>query len=194
MKKLIRYAIPLLLAAALLCGTFSAAFAAEETPHTCTAGDKTIENVVEPTCMTEGSYNEVVRCKICNKIILSTPKPVKKTTAHTWGPGVITKAVTRTEEGEITYACIVEGCTATKTDAIPVNPFLLGDVDADGRITAEDARLALRFSVGLGEQDQVIVNDPADDSFKATDFDQNETIDSADARMILRTAVGLSPN
>ena len=191
MKKRIRYLTPLVLAA-LLCGML-AAFAAEGDTHACMAGDKTIENVVEPTCMKEGSYQEVIRCKICNEIISSKTVTVKKSTAHTWDGGTVVRPVTRTEEGEMTFRCLVEGCTATKTDAIPVNPFLLGDVDADGRITAEDARLALRFSVGLGERDGVVAADQADDSFRAADFDHNGAVDSADARAILRVSVGLAP-
>lgn len=181
----------------MLCGIMAAASAAgteaRSDTHACVAGDKTIEDVIEPTCMKEGSYNEVIRCRICNEIVFTKSVTVKKITAHSWDAGVITKPATRTEEGEITYSCLVAGCKATKTDAIPVNPFLLGDVDADGSITSGDARLALRFSVGLGEQDHVIVNDPADDSFKAADFDQSGDISSGDARMILRTAVGLTP-
>ena len=193
MKKIFRYAIPFLLASALLCGTLGAAAAAEEEPHTCSVGDKTIEDVVEPTCMTEGSYNEVIRCKICNKIIYSKSVPIKKTTAHTWGPGVVTKPASRTEEGEMTYSCTVAGCTATKTAVLPVNPFLLGDVDGDGKITSGDSRYALRFSVGLGEKDSVIVSDPADESFQAADYDQSGVIEPGDARMILRVSVGLTP-
>ena len=179
----------------MLCGLLAVSFAeetAEEKPHTCMAGDKTIEDVVEPTCMTEGSYNEVIRCKICNNIIVSTPVTVKKSTAHTWDEGVVSKRVTRTEEGELTCSCIVEGCTAKKTFVIPINPFLLGDVDADGAITSGDSRLALRFSVGL-ETEGCVVADPEDDSFKATDYDQNGEIDASDARLILRKAVGLEP-
>lgn len=185
-----------LFTAVLLCAAIAAvcvfsvvAFAAA---HTCVPGETTIEDVVEPTCMTEGSYNEVVRCAICNEIMTSTPVTLKKSTVHTWGVGFETKPVTRTEPGEMTYYCIVEGCPASKTEEIPVIPFLLGDADNDGNVTAGDARLVLRYSVGLGETDRVIVSDPEDPSFKAADFDGNGTIDAGDARLVLRQSVGLA--
>lgn len=185
-----------LLTAALLCAVIAAvcvfsvlAFAAT---HTCVPGEKTVEDVVAPTCMTEGSYNEVERCVICNEILTSKAVSLKKSTVHTWGVGFETKAVTRTEPGEMTYYCIVDGCPASKTEEIPVTPFRLGDVDNDGHVTAGDARLVLRYSVGLGETDKVIVSDPEDLSFKAADFDGNGTIDAGDARLVLRQSVGLA--
>ena len=58
-----------------------------------------------------------------------------------------------------------------------------GDVDADGTITAADAREALRLAVGL---------DTLTDEKKAlADYDGNGTVQAADARAILRVSVGL---
>ena len=61
--------------------------------------------------------------------------------------------------------------------------YLMGDIDADGSISAADARLALRYSVAL-EQFSTIQRQIAD-----TDF--NNKITAADARQILRTSVNL---
>lgn len=58
-----------------------------------------------------------------------------------------------------------------------------GDVNGDGKITAADARLALRASVGLEDLDTVQIN--------SSDIDGNGTITAADARLILRASVGL---
>ncbi len=58
-----------------------------------------------------------------------------------------------------------------------------GDVDADGTVTAADARAALRFSVSL--------DNPTDEQFLLADYDGNGTVTAADARMILRVSVGL---
>lgn len=59
----------------------------------------------------------------------------------------------------------------------------LGDVDGNGKITAADARLALRASVGL---------ENLNPTKKATaDIDGNGTVTAADARLILRASVGL---
>ncbi len=70
---------------------------------------------------------------------------------------------------------------------LPINAsetaLLAGDIDRDGSVTASDARLALRYSVGLegfdGAQQFI------------SDVDSNGKTDSSDARTILRMAVGL---
>ena len=63
--------------------------------------------------------------------------------------------------------------------------YKTGDVDGDGQVTAGDARLALRASVGLESY--------AENSREALacDADHDGQITSADARLILRASVGL---
>ncbi len=63
--------------------------------------------------------------------------------------------------------------------------FKPGDVDGNGEIEVEDARLALRASVGLNNYE------PASREFKAADTDADDEIEVSDARNILRAAVGL---
>ncbi len=58
-----------------------------------------------------------------------------------------------------------------------------GDVDANGKTEATDARLALRAAVGLDVLSEAEKN--------AADVDLNKTVDATDARLILRAAVGL---
>ncbi len=58
-----------------------------------------------------------------------------------------------------------------------------GDIDCDGRITAADARLALRASVGLEKFSEA--------QTLAADVDNNKSVTAADARTILRVSVGL---
>ena len=66
---------------------------------------------------------------------------------------------------------------------ITLNSSLPGDIDNNGKLTAADARLALRASVGLEDF-------PADSrSFTAADVDRSGTITAADARLILRAVV-----
>ncbi len=60
-----------------------------------------------------------------------------------------------------------------------------GDVDADGKVTAADAREALRIAVGLSAAEQ------ESDEFTAADADSDGRVTAADARLILRAAVGL---
>lgn len=57
-------------------------------------------------------------------------------------------------------------------------PIIKGDVDGDGKVTASDARLILRASVGLENLD-----------LERADVDGDGKITSADAREALRTAV-----
>lgn len=65
--------------------------------------------------------------------------------------------------------------------------YKLGDVNLDGKITAADARLALRISAKLE-------NYPAADSdvFMNADVNADGKITAADARIILRVSAGLS--
>lgn len=67
-----------------------------------------------------------------------------------------------------------------------VSAAVKGDIDADGEITASDARFALRGSVGLEEF--------SEEEFTAADYDEDGTVTASDARMILRVSVGLEAN
>ena len=60
-----------------------------------------------------------------------------------------------------------------------------GDVNQDGNVTAEDARLALRASVGLEKYKS------GSKQFTLADVDKNKKITANDARLILRASVGL---
>ena len=62
-----------------------------------------------------------------------------------------------------------------------------GDINMDGGITAADARLALRASVGLEHYA------PGSEKFVLADYNQDGTVSASDARSILRAAVGLDP-
>ena len=66
-----------------------------------------------------------------------------------------------------------------------VSAAALGDVDADGSVTAADARLALRRAVEL----ETFARGGA--QYTAADADRDGTVTAADARLILRAAVGL---
>ena len=63
--------------------------------------------------------------------------------------------------------------------------FKLGDVNGDGKITAKDARFALRKAVGLESYA------PESREFKACDINKDGKVTASDARKILRAAVGL---
>ncbi len=59
-----------------------------------------------------------------------------------------------------------------------------GDIDADGKVTAADARLALRYSVSL--------DNPDEEQIILADYNEDGSVTAADARIILRVSVGLS--
>ena len=60
-----------------------------------------------------------------------------------------------------------------------------GDVDLDGKVTASDARLALRRAVNLETYEA------GSAEFTAADVDYDGKVTASDARLILRAAVGL---
>ena len=70
---------------------------------------------------------------------------------------------------------------------LPVFAFAmqLGDIDGNGKVSAADARLALRAAVGLAVYTQ------GSDQFTAADVNQDGRVTASDARIILRAAVGL---
>ncbi len=69
------------------------------------------------------------------------------------------------------------------TGLFEYDAYTLGDVDNDGKVTASDARLALRASVNLEKLTAT--------QTKAADIDKSSTVTASDARMILRASVGL---
>ena len=81
----------------------------------------------------------------------------------------------------------VNGNKANRVDSVLIkksgSALALGDVNGDGKITAEDARLALRCSAKLEK-----LNDVA---YEAADADKNGDVTAADARKILRVSAKL---
>lgn len=65
--------------------------------------------------------------------------------------------------------------------------FFMQDVNCDAKITAADARLALRHSARLEKLDDI--------QFKAADVNEDGKVTAADARLILRKPIGpVNPN
>ena len=60
---------------------------------------------------------------------------------------------------------------------------VIGDINGDDKITASDARLALRFSANL--------ENPTEQQKKAADVNNDGKVNAIDARMILRVSAGL---
>ncbi len=76
--------------------------------------------------------------------------------------------------------------------AAGTNFYLLGDINNDGLIGAEDARLALRYSVSLENEESLLALCGEQYAWLLSlDVDRNNEIDAADARQILRWSVNL---
>jgi len=74
---------------------------------------------------------------------------------------------------------LLDGATVVDSMEIAV----LGDADGDGELTAGDARIALRISVGLDNPEEVYL--------LATKVNDMITVTAGDARLLLRASVGL---
>lgn len=61
--------------------------------------------------------------------------------------------------------------------------YLKGDINEDGKVTAVDARIALRAALKLEQL--------TDQQIKAADIDKNGKVTAADARLIMRISLGL---
>ncbi|MEE0855968.1 MAG: Ig-like domain-containing protein [Ruminococcus sp.] len=100
-------------------------------------GDPARENEIDVGCVTDGSYDEVIRCALCGEELSREHKTVPAT-GHQFGEWVITLEPTATTPGEKERICSV--CGHKETQAIEATqPHLLGDVDGDGIVTIHDA-------------------------------------------------------
>ena len=119
-------------------------------------------------------------CVICGELLYPA-------IPHTWDAGYFTDETPCFPwESTYTNTCLIQGCGETYGPATrTIRTYWYGDVDGDHEVTAEDARLALRASVGLEQYD-------ADSrAFCCADYTCDKTITPEDARMILRAAVKL---
>ncbi len=78
---------------------------------------------------------------------------------------------------------IGSGCTVVMSNGDKLTVVVKGDNDSDGKITAGDARMALRFAVSLDA--------PSAWQIRASMLTGADKVTAADARLILRAAVGL---
>lgn len=80
-----------------------------------------------------------------------------------------------------------DGDSVSKTDCFAIAKadvkVVMGDCDGDGEITANDARLALRYTVDLEDLDEI--------ALIAADVDGDNKVTASDARAILRATVDL---
>lgn len=73
--------------------------------------------------------------------------------------------------------------TESMTKNVDKEKYSFGDVDGNGKLSAEDARLILRFSAKLSELNK--------DAEKYADIDSNGSVNALDARILLRICAKL---
>lgn len=96
-------------------------------------------------------------------------------------------AVIKTADGKTVTdnALMGTGMILTMADGNKKEIVVYGDVSGDGKITAADARLALRASVGLEKYSEESCY------YNASNVASTDKLSAADARLILRASVGL---
>ena len=139
-----------------------------------------VYTVTLPTC-TEKGYTTYT-CA-CGDTYTSDEKDA---TGHVFGEWKVVKPAEIGVEGKEERKC--KSCDKTEERTIPAleNPdadVMLGDVNKDGKITAADARLALRVSAKLETLTDYIQ--------KTADMNKDGKITAADARKILRVSAKL---
>ncbi len=134
------------------------------------------DTVTAPTCTKEGYTTH--SCARCSDFYIDTKV---KATGHKWGEWEEVSAPTFTSNGTEERSCSL--CKKTESRYTDKLSFDVGDLDGNGIITAADARIALRSSVGL--------ENLSDSQKLSADVDNNGSVTAADARLILRASVGL---
>ncbi|MBQ7962265.1 MAG: dockerin type I repeat-containing protein [Clostridia bacterium] len=133
--------------------------------------------VTAPTCTAKGYTTYTCACGD------TYTADETEATGHDYGDWEVIKKAEVGVEGKEQRKC--KSCGSTEERTIPAleNPdedILLGDVNKDGKITAADARLALRIAAKI---------DTPDDYQKvAANYNKDDKITAADARLILRKA------
>ena len=171
-------------------------------PAQQTCAHNLVKTEAKAASCTEDGNVEYFTCTVCGKIFADEAAETELTETALKAAGhklekVEAKPATAAEAGNIEhYRCTVCGKLFADADALQeltpeetvidkLPAFMLGDVDRDTKISAGDARLALRRSVGLETYAEGSVE------FLACDVDKDGKVTAGDARSILRASVGL---
>ena len=147
----------------------------EKTAHT--------ESVVtgkNATC-TETGLTDGTKCSVCGEILKAQEEIPAK--GHSYGDWTVVKAATADEEGLEERYCT--SCGEAETRTIDKISYIVGDINGDGRITAADARLALRIAAHIDTIENLGT------TLVVCDITFDNKVTAADARIILRKAAGL---
>ena len=131
------------------------------------------EKNAAPTCTEEGYI--CYECAKCGEI---RQEAVPPTGEHDWQE-------TERQMQNDGSVVVIKTCSVCGNEIKEIEERLKGDVDSDGEVTAADARLALRASVGLESFEA------GSAAFLGADCTGDGVIKPADARLILRRYVRL---
>ena len=168
------------------------------TTYTCACGDTYTADETEmvahtpeiipgkPATTTETGLTDGEKCSVCGTVTKEQTviDKIPEDHEHTPGEWVVVTPAEVGVEGKEQKKCT--GCDEVLEErAIPAleNPgtdIMLGDVNKDGKITAADARLALRIAAKIDVPDEY--------QAVAANYNQDDKITAADARLILRKA------
>ena len=143
-------------------------------------GGTYVMNKFDPDCV-NGGYSGDIMCSGCRHKIISGVKI--KALGHNYGEWTVTKSATYYENGSRYRICSV--CKSREDEKITrTKRPLIGDVTLDGKVTALDARTALRISANLYKA-------KSEQSFAQGDLNLDRKITALEARKILRVSAKL---
>ena len=135
------------------------------------------------TC-TETGITEGKKCSACGEILVAQKE--LPATGHTAGEWEVVVPAQVGIEGKEQQKCTVCGTVVNEREIPALEPqYILGDANRDGKITAADARIALRISAKLDKIEDF--NLP----LAALDVIGDKKLTAADARKILRISAKL---
>ena len=143
-------------------------------------GGTYVMNKFDPDCV-NGGYSGDIMCSGCRHKIISGVKI--KALGHNYGEWTVTKSATYYENGSRYRICSVCKSREDETISRTKRP-LIGDVTLDGKVTALDARTALRISANLYKA-------KSEQSFAQGDLNLDRKITALEARKILRVSAKL---
>ncbi len=132
-----------------------------------------------PASCTTSGLEDGVKCSVCGVILMEQTEIAA--TGHSFGEWTVVKEATIVVEGSEERICSV--CGERELQSVEKLEYVLGDANNDGKITAADARFALRVAANLEKS--------TDELLVLADIDGNGKITASDARTILRKSANL---
>lgn len=142
------------------------------------------ENEKIVNCLHPIEYDRVTYCSVCGKELIRTLIVTGRVGPHSYDDEekIISLIGEKVKVGYTCQLCGFDLPTRELKD-YDGNNLIFGDYNKDNKITSEDARLTLRYFVGLESDEDVDI--------RMIDVDKSGKIEPSDARLLLRASVGL---